>query len=159
MNEVAENKPSAVTFEAGLLRGEASGYAVCVKPLRFAKLPDAIAMTFAEIGEPNCYYVFESEADAAAALQRMPSSAQLGCELTIRTVRYLGEADRRTGPRLDATGHPFEMRGFIVDKNGATKEWAQSGKLGWRDANLEPETPVISRSGLWDRIKLALHRR
>lgn len=120
------------SFSDALLRGE-PGYAVCIMPQRFARLPEAIAVSFAEIGEPNSYYVFATEEGARERLQRIPECDRFGYVFTIRKIHFLPISTPRDGPRLDATGHPFQMRGFIVDQSGNEKRWTHSGKLGWRD--------------------------
>lgn len=147
------------TFEEALLRGETGGYAVCVKPLRFAKLPDVVATSFIEVGEDNCYYVFETKAGAQAQLDRVPPGERLGCEHTIREVRCLPGATSRDGPQFDATGHPFEMRGFIVDQTGNVKEWRHAARLGWREGTATTDAGERDPLTLWEKLRGRLRRR
>jgi hypothetical protein len=141
MHELVSSQPVDPTFEQALLRGEASGYAICVKPLRFAKLPNTIATAFAEIGEAHCYYVFELESEARAQMERIPPQERLGCILSIESIRYIPEWGPQNGPRFDATGHPSRMRGFVVDRFGAITEWKHAGRLGWHDPEPVRDTP------------------
>jgi hypothetical protein len=154
------NRSSApISFEQALLRGEASGYAICAKPLRFAKLSDAIASSFVELDEENRYHVFELEAEAARRLEQIPADERLGRVLSVQKVRYLPDWTSRDAPQFDATGHPFEMRGFVIDQTGAVKEWKHSGRLGWREVPEATETsgPVEPRLSLrqWLKAKLS----
>jgi hypothetical protein len=125
-------KPGLARFEDALLRGETAGYAVCVKPLRFAAFPEHVVETFAELGETDCYYVFEREADAWRTFDEIAPERRLGGLFQVRRVSYLSELGPGDGPRLDLCGHPFAMRGFIVDGEGAMKEWRHPGRFGWR---------------------------
>ena len=61
MNTVDPRSVPTRSFAEALRCGEAKGYAVCAKPLRFARLPDIVATTFAELGDANCYSVYQSE--------------------------------------------------------------------------------------------------
>src|SRR5947209_2778609 len=90
-----------MAFEAALLSGSESGYAVCVKSTRFAKLPDVLATTFAEIDRDNCYYVFELERDARARLDTIPPDEKLGRLYDVREIILLDPPDASDGPRLD----------------------------------------------------------
>jgi hypothetical protein len=134
MDDVMPNHGAVLTFEGALLRGEVTGFVVCAKPLRFDKLPDAVATSFVEVAGANGYYVFESESDARTLLESISADERLGSTYHVREVQYLPDGGPRDGPRLDPTGHPFQMRGYIVDKAGQRSEWRHSGKLGWRDA-------------------------
>jgi hypothetical protein len=148
------------SFEEALLCGEAKGYAVCATPLRFAKLPDTVATTFAEIGEEGCYYVFQREADATKSLAQISPANRLGWVFSVREVSYLASAEKNDGPKLDFHGHPFQMRGFAVDLSGAVTEWPHPGKLGWRGPTVEV-SPVSSDQpapGLIQRIASWLRR-
>jgi len=131
-------KPVATRrFEEALLCGEAKGYAVCAKPRRFARLPDTVATTFAEIGEDDCYYVFESEAEASKRMAQIPPEDRLGWLFSVREVSYLSSIGENDGPKLDICGYPFAMRGFVVDASGVVTEWLHPGKLGWRGPTVD----------------------
>jgi hypothetical protein len=152
-NSIYEVKtPTELTFEEALLNGGACGYAVCLKPLRFAKLPDHIAMSFAEIQQPNRYYVFEVRAEAIRHLEQIPTADQLGATFSVQEVRAIHTPDSRHGPKYDPCGHPFQMRGFIVDRHGTPKEWTHAAKLGWRTEMLNMDSSV-KPSTRWQRMK------
>ena len=119
------------TFEEAILRGEATGFSVGAKPLRFARLPNSIATAFAEIGDVNCYYVFETRAEARRRLKLIPPASRLGWIFSVRKVSHLRGLEASGGPQLDVRGHPFEMRGFVVDKSGVVSEWIHGGRFGW----------------------------
>lgn len=121
-----------LSFAEALRRGDTKGYAVCAKPLRFARLPDTVATTFAEIGDANCYFVFQNEADATRRLGQIRPEDQLGWIFSVREIFHLAPAGPNDGPKLDLHGHPFQMRGFLVDQSGGVSEWKHPGKLGWR---------------------------
>jgi hypothetical protein len=146
------SQSTELTFEAALLSGDARGYAVCLKPLRFAKLPDHVAMTFAEIRQPNRYYVFEVKADANRYLEQIPAEDRLGATFSVQEVRVIHAPDSRHGPKCDPSGHPFQMRGFIVDQHGATKEWTHEVMLGWRAEALTLDN-TARPSDRWQRLK------
>jgi len=131
--ELATVVAAPLSFEEALLRGEAKGFAVCAKSLRFARLPEVVATTYAEIGGPNCFYVFEAEDEARRRLAEVPSQEQLGWQLSVREISYRPMRDNRDGPKLDLCGHPFAMRGFLVDRSGVCTQWQHPGWLGWRD--------------------------
>lgn len=132
MNTAAPLPAPARSFEEALLRGEAKGYAVCAQALRFARLPDTVATTFAEIGDANCSFVFQNEADATRRPGRIRPEDQLGWIFNVREIIHLAPAGPNDGPKLDLHGHPFQMRGFLVDESGGVTEWKHPGKLGWR---------------------------
>jgi len=119
-------------FAQALLHGEVSGYAVCAKPLRFSQLPESVATTFAELGEMNCYYVFEKQDEAEQRLAQIPSNDALGWIFSVKEVSYLIHLGPNDGPKLDPAGFPFEMKGFVVDKSGTVTEWVHPGRFGWR---------------------------
>jgi hypothetical protein len=102
-------------FAQALLHGEVSGYAVCAKPLRFSQLPESVATTFAELGEMNCYYVFEKQAEAEQRLAQIPSNDALGWIFSVKEVSYLRHLGPNDGPKLDPADFPFEMKGFVVN--------------------------------------------
>ena len=77
------------TFAQALLHGEVSGYAVCAKPLRFSQLPESVATTFAELGEMNCYHVFENQEEAERRLAQIPPNDALGWIFSVKEVSYL----------------------------------------------------------------------
>jgi hypothetical protein len=139
-NDESTKPAPARSFEEALRGGEAKGYAVCAKPLRFARLPDTVAATFAEIGDANCYFVFQKEADATRRLEQIRPEDQLGWIFSVREIAHLAPAGPNDGPKLDLHGHPFEMRGFLVDQSGGVTEWRHPGKLGWRGPTaVEPD--------------------
>jgi len=105
---------------------------VCAKPLRFSHLPDSVAITFAEIGDVNCYYVFETRDDARRQLAQIPPDDRVGRLFSVIEVAYLRRLKANDGPKLDPCGFPFRMRGFIVDKSGAVTKWGHRGRFGWR---------------------------
>jgi hypothetical protein len=115
------------SFEQALLRREANGYAVCAKPLRFSKLPDSVVTTFAEIGEENCYYVFEKQDEAERRLAQIHPNDRLGWIFSVIEVSYLCRLRPNDGPKLDPCGFPFKMRGVIVDKSGIITKWGHRG--------------------------------
>ena len=139
------------TFAEALVDGSACGYAVCVKPLRFAALPESLVTTFAEVGGENCYRVFEREEDARRQLARMPVDEVLGLVTSVREIVYLAALGRTDCPRLDAQGLPFAMRGFLVDRTGAITEWRKPGRLGWR-AGSHTATPFFDKTNLLARF-------
>jgi hypothetical protein len=157
MNETPATPAATRSFENALLNRETVGYAVCAKPLRFARLPDTVATTYAEIGDENCFYVFERQAEATARMAKIPSDDRLGWLFSIRKVSYLAATGRNDGPKLDPSGHPFAMRGFIVDASGATIEWRHPGKIGWRGPYIDvppvkaeqPGPGLMQRIGSW----------
>ena len=152
--------PAMRSFETALLCGEARGYAVCAKPLRFARLPDTVATTFAELGDENCYYVFESEAEANRRLAQIPPEDHLGWDFSVREVLHLASPGQNDGPKLDLQGHPFAMRGFVVETSGTTKEWVHPGRLGWRGPTTDGSVAVAGQNGpgLLEGLKLWVRR-
>jgi hypothetical protein len=147
-----------MAFEAALLSGDGSGYAVCVKSARFEKLPDVLATTFAEIDRDNCYYVFELERDARTHLDAIPADEKLGQLYEVREIILLDPPEASDGPRLDPCGYPFAMRGILVDRNGGMAEWRHTGKLGWRNGTLPP-FPLPDETSPVGPERLALSRR
>ena len=135
------NSPAALDYARRLREGSAKGYAVCAKPLRFAALPDAVVTTYAEIGDDNCCYCFESEAEARRRLEAIPPDNRLGWVFSVKEVSYRSEKGTWDGPTLDTTGHPFAMRYLVVEQTGTVAEWRHGGTIGWRDleASSSPE--------------------
>ena len=149
-SEMTDGNPAPTptrSFEEALLCGEAKGFAVCAKPLRFARLPDTVATTFAEIGDDGCYYIFQSEAEATKRLAQVTPEDRLGWIFSVREAAYFANAGKNDGPKLDFRGHPFQMRGFIVDLSEAVTEWRHPGKLGWRGPTVATADMPPMRAG------------
>lgn len=151
--------PAARSFAWSLRHGLAKGFAVCAKPLRFAELPEAVATTYAEIGETDCGYVFESEAAAQRRLAAIPPEGRLGWKFSIKEVSYRAEKGARDGPTLDVTGHPFAMRLFVVDKDGGMARWEHGGSIGWSDGPPNAAGTVAEAESIFRALQTKFSRR
>ncbi|HVU47667.1 MAG TPA: hypothetical protein VHD85_16170 [Terracidiphilus sp.] len=160
MNNKSAMPAAKHTFEEALLLGETKGYAVCAKPLRFARLPDTVATTLAELGDEGCFHVFQSEAEANKKLAQIPPEDRLGWVFSVREVAYLASVGSNDGPKLDLRGHPFQMQGFVVDSSGNVTPWRHPGRLGWRGptAVVPPAESDHPEPGLMRKIASWLRR-
>lgn len=154
--------PAARSYAWNLRHGLAKGFAVCAKPLRFAQLPDVVVTAYAEIGEPDCCYVFESQAEARRRLDQIPPENRLGWIFSILEVSYQAEKGSADGPTLDVSGHPFAMRIFVVEKSGEIARWEHGGHIGWRGAApnlLEGSSEEAAVESVFDQLQAAFSRR